>query len=204
MYSSPTGRRGQATWRGCDHRFAHRPSLPHRSLWHATQRHHHAVDPRKNHLMSLQSWHKAGFRDPLVQGGEEGMCQEFCIRKSIVLKCKTKHAFRPFGGQKKKSRSNRSRAASQFRSNAPFRNELNALPCGQFGHKGPPLPTMVLPLNRLKREKLQYTSSQEKSLPPKGKPKKNTSNAHNDCTMMWLFVCCHLALQFKYLDSLVT
>ena len=29
--------------RGCDHRFAHRPSSPHRSLWHATQRHHHAV-----------------------------------------------------------------------------------------------------------------------------------------------------------------
>lgn len=100
MYSSPTGRRGQATWRGCDHRFAHRPSSPHRSLWHATQRHHHAVDPRKNHLMSLQSWHEAGLRDPLVQGGEEGMCQVFCIRKSIVLKCKTKHAFRPFGGQK--------------------------------------------------------------------------------------------------------
>ena len=102
MYSSPTGRRGQATWRGCDHRFAHRPSLPHRSLWHATQRHHHAVDPRKNHLMSLQSWHEAGLRDPLVQGGEEGVCQVFCIRKSIVLKCKTKHAFRPFGGQQKK------------------------------------------------------------------------------------------------------
>ena len=101
MYSSPTGRRGQATSRGCDHRFAHRPSSPHRSLWHATQRHHHAVDPRKNHLMSLQSWHEAGLRDPLVQGGEEGMCQVFCIRKSIVLKCKTKHAFRPFGGQKK-------------------------------------------------------------------------------------------------------
>ena len=177
MYSSPTGRRGQATWRGCDHRFAHRPSSPHRSLWHATQRHHHAVDPRKNHLMSLQSWHEAGLRDPLVQGGEEGMCQVFCIRKSIVLKCKTKHAFRPFGGQKKiQSRINRSRAASQVRINAPFRNELNALPCGQFGHKGPPLPTMVLPLNRLKREKLQYTSSQEKSLPPKGKPKKPPTN----------------------------
>ena len=151
MYSSPTGRRGQATWRGCDHRFAHRPSLPHRSLWHATQRHPHAVDPRKNHLMSLQSWHEAGLRDPLVQGGEEGMCQVFCIRKSIVLKCKTKHAFRPFGSQKKfNPASTGAEQPSQVRINAPFRNELNALPCGQFGHKGPPLPTMVLPLNRLK------------------------------------------------------
>ena len=78
--------------------------------------------------------------------------------------------------KKIQSRINRSRAASQVRINAPFRNELNALPCGQFGHKGPPLPTMVLPLNRLKREKLQYTSSQEKSLPPKGKPKKPPTN----------------------------
>ena len=113
----------KATWQGCDHRFAHRPSSPHRSLWHATQRHHHAVDPRKNHLMSLQSWHEAGSRDPLVQGGKKDMCQVFCIKKSIV------NISPVWRSKKNQSRINRSRAASQVHINAPFR-KLNVRKLG--------------------------------------------------------------------------
>ena len=155
---SPTGRRKQATWQGGDHRFAHRPSSPHRSLWHATQRHHHAVDPRKNNLMSVQSWHEAGLRDPLVQGGEEGMCQLFCITKSIVLRCKTKRAFARLE-VKKKSIPHQQESNSLPGSHQRFRNELNALPCGQFGHKV----RQVLPLNRLKRATVRLISRKERA-----------------------------------------
>ena len=119
MYSSPTGRRGQASlgvWGGeaatTDSHTAHRRPTVSCSM------------PRKGTttpwILARPTWCLSSPGTKRVKV-EEGMCQVFCIRKSIVLKCKTKHAFRPLKVKKIQSRISRSRAASQVRMNAPFR-----------------------------------------------------------------------------------